>query len=408
MRSLALPGLSTEGAVVPDYVGYSICAIPDLIAFLFGEGRGGPLAEAVGRVVTPPVEKVILLVIDGLGFHHLVELLERFPDLFLRRLIERGAFLPVTSVFPSTTVAALTTYTTGLTPQEHGMVGYRLYLRETSAITNMIRLSVLGNPKGDSAVGAGIDPETFLTGPFLAERLRRLGVETHTLLARQIAGSGLSNLLYSRSDKLHSVTNLSDMLVEARRIVQRARGKVFASLYWAETDAIAHVHGPWTEEFTAELRAVDSALGRELEGKVEGSVMIVSSDHGFVPMEKSDYRSVVDLPELGRDLLLPPVGEPRASYLFVRQGRKEAVAEAVARRLAGDFLCLDSLAALEGGLFGRGKVHPAVADRVGDLVLVSTGRAGLHHSYKDAAMLRGMHGGLTAEEVFVPLVLCSL
>ena len=409
LRSRTFDGLPAGKAVVPDYLEYSICAVPGLVRTLFHEpgGAEGHLYAAVASAVRGPVDRVILLVIDGLGFYHLASLLERFPDLYLHSLIERGAFVPITSVFPSTTVSALTTFSTGLTPQEHGMVGYRLYLRETSSITNMIRLSLLGTTKGDSAVDWGIDLETFLVGPFLSESLRRAGVETHVVLPRRISSSGLSNLLYGASDQLHPSTNLSDMLVTARHVVQRAAGKVFVHLYWSETDSIAHVHGPRTEEFTAELRAVDAALGREL-GESRGAVLVITSDHGFVTMERQDYTRIDEDPLLMRDLVLPPVGEPRASYLFVREGRRRAVADRIAERFAGDLVCLDSHEALERGLFGQGDVHPAVPDRIGDLVVASTGRKGLYYPFPDSVMLRGMHGGLTKEEMLVPLIVSRL
>jgi len=410
VNALTLPGLPPGKAVIPDYEGYSICAIPALIRSLFGEQIKGAdvLVDALDASLAVPVEKVVLLLIDGIGFYHLLDLLERFPDLALHRLIERGTCIPLTSVFPATTATALTTLSTGLTPQEHGMVGYRLYLKEISAITNMVRLSFLGNSKADSAIEAGIDLRTFLGAPTLYERLRRLGVETHVVLSRHIASSGLSTLLYDGNAHLHPVVNLSDMLVVARQILRRASAKVFISLYWGATDAIAHKHGPWAEEFVAELRAVDAAISRELEGKTEETLFIISSDHGFVQMAKSDYRHVSDEPELARDLLLPPVGEPRASYLFVREGRKQAVIDAIEDRFGGDLVCLDAGPALDAGLLGRGAIKPEVVDRVGDLLVVSTGRAAIHHPYKDAAMLKGMHGGLTAHEMMVPFIVSKV
>ena len=409
LRSRTLDGIPAGTAVVPDYEGYSIRAVPGLLLSLFGGGGDGgdALRAAIAAAVPGPADKVIFFVVDGLGFYHLLELLERFPDLGLHALVQRGALLPITSVFPSTTVAALTTFSTGLTPQEHGMVGYRLYLRETSAITNMIRLSLLGTTKGDSALDWGIDLETFLGGPFLSENLRRLGVETHVVLPRRIASSGLSRLLYGRADGLHPSTNLSDMLVVARRLVRQATGKVLVQLYWSETDTLAHVHGPRSEEFTAEVRAVDAAVAREL-GEASGAVLVITSDHGFVTMERKDHVRVDADPLLLRDLVLPPVGEPRASYLFVREGRRRAVADRIVGEYGEGLVCLESQEALARGVFGRGNVHSAVADRIGDLVVVSTGRKALYYPYPDSAMLRGMHGGLTQEEMLVPLLVARI
>ena len=408
--ALTLPGLPPGKAVIPDYNGYSILAIPRFVRALFGEQVEGAqaLIDTMDPSLSGPVKKVILLIIDGIGFHHLLDLLERFPSLFLHRLIERGTCIPLTSVFPSTTATALSTLSTGLTPQEHGMVGYRLYLKEISAITNMIRLSTQGDAKGGSAVEAGIDLQTFLGVPTLYGQLHRLGVDTHVVLSRHIASSGLSSLLYDGSARLHPVVNLSDMLVVARRILQRTSGRVFVSLYWGGTDAIAHTHGPWTEEFAAELHTVDTAIARELDGQVGQTLFIIASDHGFVPMAASDYRLISDEPELARSLVLPPVGEPRASYLYVREGKKWAVAKTIQERFGDELICLDADSAVEAGLFGQGPVRAEVADRIGDLLVISTGKTAIFHPYKDAAMLKGVHGGLTAHEMLVPLIVSRL
>jgi len=407
---LNLPGLPPDKAVIPNYNGYSIRAIPHFVRSLFGDPVEGAraLIDAMDPPLKGPVEKVILLIIDGFGFHHLLDLLQRFPDLYLHRLIERGRCIPLTSVFPATTATALPTLCTGLTPQEHGMVGYRLYLKEISAITNMIRLTTERSAEAGSAVEAGIDVQRFLGTPTLYAQLHQLGVDTHVVLSRHIASSGLSSLLYDGNARLHPVVNLSDMLVVARRILQRTSGRAFVSLYWGGTDAIAHIHGPWTEEFAAELHTVDTAIARELEGQVGQALFIITSDHGFVPMEASDYRLIKDEPELSRNLVLPPVGEPRATYLYVREGKKRAMAEMIRERFGDELICLDAGSALEAGLFGQGPVKAEVADRIGDLLVISVGKTALFHPHKDAAMLKGVHGGLTAREMLVPLIVSRL
>jgi len=397
-------------AVIPDYGGYSIVAVPGLIRTVFGDrvSRAGAVYAAVEHAVKRGIEKVVLLVLDGVGYDHLQRLLAEYPDLHLHRLIGSGTMIPITSVFPPTTVSALTSYSTGLTPQEHGMVGYRLYLKETSAITNMIRLSLLGNGEGDSALEAGIDADTFLGAPTIYSRLGRVGVESHILLGKYIAKSGLSSIIYDGKEKLHPVVNFSDMLVLARRLLQNARGRTFLSLYWGGTDAIAHTYGPWTEEFTAELRAIDAAIGRELIGRVEKTLIIISSDHGFVPMRESDYHDIFHIPEIEHGLILPPVGEPRASYLYLREGTRKRVLAAIDEHLSGGLVAIDSETALSGGLFGIGAVKEAVRDRIGDLIVVSTGNAAILHPYKDAVKLKGMHGGLTRDEMLVPLIVSTL
>ena len=407
--SRVFPGLPVGKAVIPDYSGYCISAVPGLILSLFDGGEAGEkfLEEALVEICPKGVERVVFLILDGLGYVHLRELLRRFPDLYLHRLVERGAFLPITSVFPSTTVSALTSFSTGRTPQEHGMMGYRLYLEEIGAVTNMVHLATVESPRAHSAVEAGLDLETFLDLPTLYEQLAASGVETHVLLNRGIANSGLSQLLYRGATRIHPMVDFADMLVSTRHILRSAQGKVFLSLYWSGTDTIAHTYGPFTEEFVAELRSVDGALEREWQDQLDGTLLILSSDHGFVAMEPEDYYQLSAMVSR-RYLVRLPAGEPRASYLFVRDGQMRALAEFATERFGDGLICLDARTALSTGLFGQGETKPEVANRIGDLLLVSTDRTALFHPYPDALLLKGMHGGLTPHEVLVPLIVTRL
>jgi hypothetical protein len=404
--SRRLPEGFPPNAMLPDYQGYSIVALPNLIERSLGlERETTALTEAIA---VPSHDRVILLVLDGLGYRKTCSLFDSYPDLALQQLARRGSFVPLTSVFPSTTVTALTTCSTGLSPQEHGMIGYRLYLRETGSITNMIRLSLLGNGKGDSALDAGLELTALLDAPTIYERLRERGVVSHALLPRQISRSGLSKLLYRGCTHLHSTVSLGDMFATTRQIFDRATVKTFVTLYWPSLDAVAHARGPNTDAFLAEALAIDATIGRELVGRTDDVLLILCSDHGFVPMSPTDYLRLSDLDRLDRSALLPPVGEPRASYLFLTRAAREASRTDRPTVLANGLVCLEANAALELGLLGTGDIHPEVRHRLGDLVLVSTGSAGIYHPYPDAHRLRGMHGGLTEDEMLVPLIISPL
>ncbi len=404
-----LPGLPA-GAVIPDYGGYSIVAVPGLVRTVLGDSvdRATTVHAAVKDAIPTGIERVVLLVLDGVGYDHLARFLAAHPDLNLHRVIEAGAMIPVTSVFPATTAAALTSYSTGLSPQEHGMVGYRLYLRETAAITNMLHLSILGNDNGESALHAGLDAKTFLGVPTLYAQLHRAGVTSHILIGKYIANSGLSSIIYDDQERIHPVVNFSDMLVATRQILNRAHGRTFLSLYWGATDAIAHTYGPWTEEVEAELYAIDAALGRELIGRVQDTLLIICADHGFTPMRKSDYHDISHIPELEHGLLFPPLGEPRASYLYLREGSRKRVLGAISAHLTDGLTAIDAESALASGLFGDGPAKDSVRDRIGDVIVAATGPGALLHPYKDAIRLKGMHGGLTRDEMLVPLIVSPL
>jgi len=134
----------------------------------------------------------------------------------------------------------------------------------------------------------------------------------------------------------------------------------------------------------------------------------VSSDHGFASMRASDYVSTNSVPRLRDSLLLFPVGEPRASYLFLRPEASAALRQGTPEVLENDLLLVDPRQALSLGLFGNAPAHPEAEARLGDLLAISTGTRGFVHPYQDAPLLLGMHGGLTADEMIVPLLVAAL
>ena len=88
--------------------------------------------------VVEGARQVVLLVVDGLGWHQLRQRLSVCPTLASMS----GA--SITTIAPTTTVAALTSITTGLAPGEHGLVGYRVDMG--SRVMQMLKW---GDEKGD-------------------------------------------------------------------------------------------------------------------------------------------------------------------------------------------------------------------------------------------------------------------
>ena len=393
--------------VFPDYEGYCISNIPSLISSLLDVASEssllGKLAEGFSQY-----ERIVFLVLDGFGYRKAQALFREYPDSALRKLGSLGCQIPLTSVYPSTTVAALTSLSTGMTPLEHGMIGYRLYLRETAGITNMIRFTTIGNSRPDSAFDIGLDRDTLIPRPTIHERLDTQGVSVHSVLPSYIATSGLSTAHYRGCTKTHSAISLPDMFVRTREILKRTEGKTFISLYWPGLDSVAHVRGPHSASYHDEFWAVDDAIGNGLVGQAEDTLLIVTSDHGFVPMNPEDYLLLGELFDADRALLMPPVGEPRASYLYTRDGKKATIRQAFEAPRPDGLICIESQELIDSGLLGIRTPHPEIANRIGDLALLSTGTAGAFQDYPDAVLLRGMHGGLTEDEMLVPLIIAPL
>src|ERR1700722_296150 len=98
--------------IVPSYHDYCLSNVPGTILSIFGIKADRMLpAECLDPMGTEGIQTVVLIVADGLG--HEMWSQRRSDAGFFGRMSEKGTVFPITSVFPTTTAAALTTLYTG-------------------------------------------------------------------------------------------------------------------------------------------------------------------------------------------------------------------------------------------------------------------------------------------------------
>ena len=366
---------------------------------------GIPAGQGLAPDVLPPeltrgVERVLLILIDGLGWEQLQGISD---SLALRDARKEGVLAPITSVSPSTTTSAIASLLTGEPPIRHGMLGYRLYLRDVGGIANMIRFGpVTGGAPFDTR---GFEPRSFFSTPTIFERARAAGVHPAVVTRKDFLGSALSKMLHAGA-VAEGFASMSDMLVLAQRTISSGkRSLVFA--YWDLLDSIAHRYGALGEEYRAELDLLDHALDRQiLSRRGDGKTLILlTADHGHINVPPENRLDVRQTPAVLDDLLLPPAGEPRLAYLYAKSGRKEALRETLLRSYGKVGAVLPADESIRRGYFGSGPPHAAAADRLGDLHLMPTrDHAFLFPFPGEKTDLIGRHGGFTPEEMLVPLL----
>jgi predicted AlkP superfamily pyrophosphatase or phosphodiesterase len=417
LLSQPLPDLlpADEGWVMPHYAGLSIANLPATLAALLGSPLAGstpPLPDALWRHWAPGLRRVVLIVLDALGYRSLQRMLARGEGQSLLNLLSAGDVVPLTSVFPSTTDAALISLRTGRPPAEHGWLAYNLYLREMGIASNAILLSPTWTRETDLLVDWGLDPEQLVTVPALAEHLEARGVSNHALFHTRFQNSGFSTMLYRGVENIHGHLHASDFWVQLRQLMADTRSRpAFLSAYWSGLDTLAHVYGPDTEQWEAEFRTVTYLLEQELLARLpatdrEGTLLLITADHGQIRIPPAQILMASDHPALSQHLLVPIMGESRAAFVYPRPGRRDAIREFLEERFRGWFVVLDSVKALEAGLFGLPITDEAYA-RVGELLVLPRGR----HAIQQAPLamnLVGRHGGLSPEEMLVPLIGCRL
>lgn len=321
--------------------------------------------------------QVVLLVLDGLGWHQLN------PRRHLAPTIAGFVGGPITTVAPTTTVTALTSITTGLAPGEHGMMGYRMDMGRR--VVQMLRWA---DDKGDvrsSFVPVDVQP----TPPFL-------GASVPILSKAELEGTAFTEA-HLRGGKPMGWRVASSVPVQIGSLLEK--GVPFIYAYYDGVDKVAHERG-FGDYYDAEIGFVDSLVGRIVDRLVPGAVLLITADHGQVHVGKN----TITLDRRLTRFVEYQSGEGRFRWLHVRRGA-EAEAVSIATELYGDrawVLPRDQM--VDEGWFGS-RVTDVARKRLGDVALVpfddvSFDDPGDHGTFE----LVCRHGSLTDAEIDVPLL----
>jgi hypothetical protein len=140
------------------------------------------------------VDTVILLLADGFGWRFF----EKFQDepFFKKLQTAGGQFAKLTSQFPSTTAAHITTLHTGLTVGEHGLIEWNMYEPTLDAVITPLLFSFAGTPERDTLKPAGVNPHHIYPSSTLYQPLKKQGVSASIFQHREYTPSTYSDAVY--------------------------------------------------------------------------------------------------------------------------------------------------------------------------------------------------------------------
>jgi hypothetical protein len=343
--------------------------------------------EAPGPAV-PASERVVVLLVDGLGTLPLQGHADRAP--FLSRLLAEDAAQRLTTVFPSTTPIALTSLGTGLTPGEHGVTG--LYVRlADGALVNML------------AIPAQTDLRAFQPRPTVFERAAAAGIRTTRVGPAVFDNAGLTEAAL-RGGRYVAAENASAR-AKAVHVAVRQPAPALVYCYYGDLDSIGHRQGLDSDAWRAELTRVDQWVAQVAAGLPAGTTLLVTSDHGMLDVPPANRWDIASTPAL-EDGVQATSGDLRGVQVHVTPGALDDVRSAWREVLGDAFLVLDRDTAVDEGWYGPA-VRDAVRSRLGDLLALAV----RDHIVVDSRILPafvlamvGMHGGLTPQELEVPLL----
>jgi predicted AlkP superfamily pyrophosphatase or phosphodiesterase len=321
--------------------------------------------------------QAVLLVLDGLGWDQLQERLDIAPT--IGALVGRS----ITTVAPTTTATALCSITTGLTPGEHGLVGYRIVLG--GEVVNVLQWAAGGQDRRRSQPPRDVQRyPAFLGHEVPVVSPNELGhtafTEGHLWGSRQVGYRALSSLPIEVRDQLKA-------------------GERFVYAYYGGIDKIAHERG-FGDFYDAELSTADRLVADLLTVLPPGAVLLVTADHGQVQVGD---RIVTPSAELLSTVSLQS-GEGRFRWLHARRGATDDLLAAAVEEFGDTGWVYHRDQIIGDGWFGP-SVPPPVANRLGDVAIVAREPVSYHDPLDSGPFqLVCRHGSLTSAEIRVPLL----
>lgn len=335
-------------------------------------------------------QHVVLMVFDGLGYealkYHLSE------ENCLRKHLQK----PIQSVFPPTTTAAMTSYYSGLSPNEHGWLGWSLYFKEFASSIDLFtnRNSYTGKEMTTRRIAYEKLPYTMIY-----EKIKKINknVCIHTIKPSQI--------YFPQNGNIHHKVDCLNDIAGVIESIQVSEEQTFIATYWPDPDMKMHEFGPWEVSVTETFKEIDSMV-EKLSSRLKDTLLIVCADHGLTSI-KSEI-NVMDYKDLLECIYMPPSIEGRAMSFFVKQEKREIFKALFEDYFGEDFVLYTKEDIRRLKLFGMHQEHERVDDFVGDYLACAIGSKLIYYRAEDGCEphhFKGHHAGLTSEEMLIPLII---
>ena len=362
--------------VIPDYSGANLTGIiPGCLLGASGRRPNWfpqPLQEA---------ERIVLLVIDGLGYEQLQRHAQIAPNLMS---LVGGS---ITTIAPSTTASALTSLVTGASPAEHGIVGYRMDMGDS--IMNSLRWWSDTRDLRKVHPPATVQP----IPPFV-------GMTIPVVSRAELEGSAFTEA-HLRGSRPCGWRAASSIVAQCANLI--SSGEKFVYAYYDGIDKIAHERG-FGAYYDSEIAATDWLVGSLLNTLPSGTTLAITADHGQVQVDDN----VVHLSDDIKASLHHQSGEGRFRWLHAKRGQESDLLQ-IATDSYSDIAWVASRdQVIEEAWLGPargGRIADQVKRRLGDVALVPFTATTFDDPLDSGPFsLVCRHGSLTADEMFVPFL----
>ncbi len=345
----------------------------------------GSITGSENRLGLPRVNSSVVVMVDGLGSANVRYRAGHAP--FLAKRLERDGSIAVG--FPSTTVASLASFSTGVRAGEHGLVGYQIFDRAQGRNVNL--LTGLANER---------EAISYQPVKTVSELAKDASVDCFFIGPDEYENSGFTQATM-RGARYVPAKTFEQRVVAAKNILKR-NSKSLIYLYVPELDQRAHAYGSKSAEWVEKFEDLDLAIRQLTDHLPKNCGVLLTADHGIVDVahDRQIYLDEIELPGL-----ISVGGDPRVLFLYFEGAVPESTINLLETHLRKRAFVATKGTIIEAGWYGE--TTAAARERMPDIFLVANGETALYHrDFAKPKSLRmiGQHGALSDDELLVPLL----
>jgi predicted AlkP superfamily pyrophosphatase or phosphodiesterase len=334
--------------------------------------------DLLDEVLSRRYKNVVLVILEGVSDSILRANLP--TDSFLRAFRRRT----VTSVFPSAKLPCLHSFLSATAPNEHGVIGSKLFFKEYGAVYSASDIGI------SSPINEIAHYEDIFKG--ISETVNPPKVTV------------LSDINLPVDTEITEFIQVEDFALAAKKIrsICGKSGDTFTGVYLDKTAETIRKFGTVSDELYDLLMSIDAQL-TALQESLKETLFIVMPTHGFTDIR--NRVTVGGVPGLSDTLIIFPTLERRAANFFIKPDRIEEFFGIYSELMRQDFTLYSKAQILEQNLFGLYKPHKRLDDFLGDCVMVSI--AGCEITDGGTKTDRAVSGGITEDEMILPLIIAE-
>lgn len=400
----------------PIYDTFGFAQIPQTIRYLLtGTGEMGLPAE-IFSLIPHHYERVILVLIDGFGWRFFEQYRNKYP--FLKRFVDEGIVTKLTTQFPSTTSAHMTTLHTGLPPSKSGIYEWFYYEPLHDRVIAPLLYSYAGDKARNTLEQSEVPPRAIYPKDTVYQTLKRKGIKSKVFQDLNYTPSPYSKVMFTGSSIVPYKTYAEALLNLTDAVVANKGKQGYFFMYMDTLDALAHKYGPSSRQFEAEVDAVmnllEKGLNGGLTGKTRKTLLLVTADHGqieispkttiFLNQLDPSIPSFFKTNQKGDPILFG--GSPRDLFLYIQDERLDEAQGHLAKLLEGRAAVYRTQELIDQGFFGPLPASEKFMGRVGNLVLLPYENESIF--WREIGRFDqgfyGHHGGLSRQEMETQLL----